>query len=70
MDQKLHLIYFSPTGTTRKIVAAIAAGFTAQHVEHYNLTRDITPRHKQLYDGVAIIGVPVYAGRVPEICLE
>jgi len=70
MDQKLHLIYFSPTGTTRKIIDAIAKGFTQQQIVRYDLTYTAAITHKQLHDGVAIIGVPVYAGRVPEICLE
>jgi len=70
MDQQLHLIYFSPTGTTRKIIEAIAKGFTQQQIVRYDLTRTTAITHKQLHDGIAIIGVPVYAGRVPKICLE
>ncbi len=70
MHQKLHLIYFSPTGTTRRVIDAIAEGFSSQQIERYDLTRTHIPPQKQLCDGVAILGVPVYAGRVPKLCLD
>lgn len=66
----LQLIYFSPTETTRKIVAAIASGFSAEQVNSYDLTLVREAEGKQFQDGVAIIGIPVYAGRVPEVCLQ
>lgn len=64
----LRLIYFSPTGTTRTVLEAIAEGFVTQRIEHYDLTR-ATQRSAHFREGVAIIGIPVYAGRVPEVCL-
>ncbi|PLX97358.1 MAG: FeS-binding protein [Desulfuromonas sp.] len=70
MTSKLHLIYFSPTATTRKIVTAIAEGFGAPDVERHDLTRQKQGPTLKLTEGVAIIGVPVYAGRVPLVCLE
>lgn len=70
MISKTRLIYFSPTRTTRKIVEQIAAGLNSGEVEHYDLTRMPAGLDMQLVDGVAIIGVPVYAGRVPEIFLK
>ena len=66
----LHLISFSPTGTTRKIVETIAAGFAAEQIERYDLTRMAEPPELQLDEGCAVIGIPVYAGRVPEVCLQ
>ena len=66
----LHLIYFSPTGTTHKIVEEIALGMAPQAVEVHDLTLNPTGINTRLTDGVAVIGVPVYAGRVPEICLQ
>lgn len=65
-----HLVYFSPTGTTRKIAEAIAQGFCAEKVVHYDLTTADVRCEGVLTDGVAIIGIPVYAGRVPELCLR
>lgn len=70
MPQKLHLIYFSPTGTTRKTVEQIAAGMEPVQVESHDLTLLTTGLEQQFTDGLAIIGIPVYAGRVPEICLK
>lgn len=62
----VNLVYFSPTGTTRKIVRALASGIHAPVTE-----MDLTPPHAgeqpviKLDQALTIIGVPVYAGRVP-----
>ncbi len=63
----LKLIYFSPTDTTRKLVAAIAQGFPSAQIEQLNLTMpDATARDfAALNDELAIIGMPVYGGRLP-----
>lgn len=66
----LQLIYFSPTATTRKIVAAVASGFAAAQVTSFDLTLAAAPVTEHIQDAVAIIGIPVYAGRVPEVCLQ
>ena len=65
-----HLIYFSPTGTTRKIIDAIAEGLGPEQVYYHDLTYPFEKIEQNIIDGVAVIGVPVYAGRVPEDCLE
>ena len=70
MTDKLHLIYFSPTGTTRRVVERIAAGLKMPAASRYDLTRQFTGIGAHLTDGLAVIGVPVYAGRVPEVCLQ
>ena len=70
MVSKTHLIYFSPTKTTKKIVEQIAAGLNARECEHYDLTRMERGVDMELDDGLAIIGIPVYAGRTPEIVLK
>ena len=61
------LIYFSPTRTTRKIVAGIAQGVCAHKVEHVDLTPPDTALQAlaEVNDDLAIIGAPVYAGRIP-----
>lgn len=64
-----HVIYFSPTGTTRKIVEQVAAGLPSRQVEHHDLTRVEGEFALRLVDGLAIIAVPVYAGRIPDIFL-
>ncbi|MCD4688897.1 MAG: 4Fe-4S binding protein [Desulfuromonadaceae bacterium] len=68
--QTAHLIYFSPTGTTRKVSEAIAQGFGAGKVIHYDVTLPGSKFDTVLTDGVAIIGIPVYAGRVPKLCWQ
>jgi ferredoxin len=65
--KKVKLIYFSPTGTTQKILESIAKGVDVEDVEHFNLTlpegsqRTIPP----FSDELVIIGAPVYGGRLP-----
>jgi ferredoxin len=60
------LIHFSPTGTTRKILEAIAEGMGTPATKRIDITlpssESVTPA---LPAGCAIIGVPVYGGRVP-----
>lgn len=70
MITQTHLIYFSPTKTTKKIVEQIAAGFNAGNTKQYDLTQMEPGLDIELADGLAIIGVPVYAGRIPEIFLK
>ena len=65
--KQLKLIYFSPTGTTQKVLDSIAKGINVENVEHINLTlpegaqQTIPP----LSDELVIIGAPVYGGRLP-----
>ena len=70
MNQTIHLIYFSPTGTTRKTMTAIAQGLGMGKVIHHDLTRVREGIELNLDEGVAVIGFPVYAGRVPEPFLQ
>lgn len=63
----IRLIYFSPTKTTKKIVETIAQGINLNVVKHMNLTsfKIINSKFKELNNELAIIGVPVYSGRIP-----
>lgn len=67
---KVHLIYFSPTGTTRKIIDAVVDGLNPVRVNRYDLTFPFEKAEQHIVDGIAVIGAPVYAGRVPKDCLE
>lgn len=66
------LVYFSPTGTTKKVLQGIARGLDPQTVELI----DVTPpeaRQKPFLasgDDLLVIGVPVYRGRVPPLVSE
>lgn len=65
--KSIRIIYFSPTGTTRKVVEAISRGIGAEKVE----VLDLTPAGNRTYGRLGadveltILGVPVYTGRVP-----
>lgn len=70
--KSLRIIYFSPTGTTRRIVEAVARGVGGHTVDSVDLTftgeRSHTPGDTN--PDLAIIGVPVYTGRVPYQAVE
>ncbi len=60
------LIYFSPTGTTRRIVEAVALGAEIADIERVDLTPpNARTRTVGIHDRPTIIGSPVYAGRLP-----
>jgi ferredoxin len=64
---QVKLIYFSPTGTTQKVLESIAKGINIQDIEDFNLT---LPQGAQqtippFTDELVIIGAPVYGGRLP-----
>jgi len=61
------LIYFSPTGATRKLLESIAKGMMVDDVEHINLTVPEEFQQAKTIDSdeIAIIGAPVYGGRLP-----
>lgn len=77
MNKKISTMYFSPTGTTKKVVFGIAKKISE------NIDREITINNIDFTlpevrnetvsfteEDVVIIGVPVYAGRVPNILLR
>lgn len=63
----LDLIYFSPTRGTQKIIQALTQGIPSGAVHHYDLTAPeaATQPPAEIRTDLAILGVPVYAGRVP-----
>lgn len=70
--QALKLAYFSPTGTTKSIVQAIASGIKQDKVELIDVTR-LDARKKQLQTSrneLLVVAVPVYIGRVPALLAE
>lgn len=68
---KLTQIYFSPTGTTKKIITAISNSINAEEKQHFDLTSPLQREHFEYnthsMDELLILGVPVYEERVPEI---
>lgn len=69
--KKVRLIYFSPTRTSQKVVEAISSGIPGTKQESVDLTYPDSQQGMQLdSDELAIIGVPVYAGRVAASAVE
>ena len=72
--KKVWAVYFSGTGTTEKTVRRIAAGM-AQALDAELAVYDFTTpaaRQRELRFGaeeLVVLGVPVYAGRVPNVLL-
>ena len=63
-------IYFSPTGTTKTIVNEITKYFSRKK-ETYDLLKN--PLQEGILFGsedFVIIGMPVYAGRIPDVCAK
>lgn len=63
-------IYFSPTGTTKTIVGEITRYFSRKK-ETYDLLSN--PSDKEITFGsedFLVVGMPVYAGRIPLVCAE
>jgi ferredoxin len=65
-------LFFSPTGSTRRIVETIAGGTGVPSLTPISLT---TPRDRDSFSGqidgdLLIVGVPVYTGRIPSFVLS
>ena len=75
MYKRVCAVYFSPTGTTKKVVNTISKVLgdkTSLPVEIFDFTLP-KGREKQLIfnkEDVVVIGTPVYAGRVPNVLLK
>ena len=65
---KVHLFYFSPTHTTKKIVESIGKG-TGFPCEIHDLTFscDDIKKYEVKKNELTIVGIPVYGGRTPVI---
>ncbi|MHB8157996.1 MAG: EFR1 family ferrodoxin [Desulfocucumaceae bacterium] len=76
MNKRINSMYFSPTGTTKKIVSEIAKKIPDNIDGQLTIDIDFTlmaVRKETLSftgEDVVIIGVPVYAGRVPNVLLK
>lgn len=66
------LLTFSPTGTTRRIVEHVAQGLGLPGTASFDLTlpREGTDLAQGAAFDVALIGAPVYAGRLPPLMVE
>jgi len=72
---KLALVYFSPTGTTRTVVEAVADVLKTRlsmETTEYDMTLPEARTGKLTFDSDAlvILGLPVYMGRIPDFMEE
>ncbi len=62
--KKITRIFFSPSGTTKKVVDKIAGNFKYEtgicDLLHFNATKDFSDQD------IVIVGMPVFAGRIPK----
>lgn len=58
----IHLIYFSPTHTSAKIVYAIAEGMGATSMSESDVTCESLDMEEYIDDELTIIAAPVYGG--------
>jgi ferredoxin len=68
---KVNLIYYSPTGTSKKVLEGIAKGLGIRKVEQIDLTHAESANNHSISAGeLAIIATPVYGGRVPLVAAQ
>lgn len=73
--KQVKAVYFSPTGTTRKVVTGIAREVARtlrvpMEERDFTLPRGRTAPLAFRADDLVLMGTPVYAGRVPNVLLE
>lgn len=68
---ELKLVYFSPTGITRKVIMEVARTFNLKSVS-FDLTvhKEKKPSLQFKKNDFVLFGIPVYSGRVPKTYLE
>ena len=67
---KITTLYFSATYTTKRVVEAIAKNLSNE-VTTYDITNDSATDEVAIpSDELLVVGVPVYAGRVPAMAVE
>jgi ferredoxin len=67
--QTVKSVYFSPTGTTKKVIQGIVRGINHKKVEMIDITKPGSRNCllKTYEDELLIVAVPVYMGRVPAV---
>lgn len=68
--EKVNTLFFSATGTTEIVVKAAAEGVGVEEVIHHNITKNQSTEEVVLgSNDLLIVGMPVYAGRIPQLAI-
>jgi len=69
---KVKLIYYSPTGTSKKTLEGITKGLGVSIVEHIDLTPPIAASGSHVIPAgeLPVFAIPVYGGRVPSVAAQ
>ncbi len=65
--EKVSKVYFSPSGTTEKIVNEVAKNFNMNRENYDLLSFD---EEKSFSDELVIFGIPVFDGRIPKLACK
>lgn len=70
--EKVNLVYFSPTDTTKTVLKGISDGIGVSAVQHFDLTLPAAESGSaETFDNeLTIFGIPVYGGRVPVTAID
>ena len=69
--KRINTIYFSPTGTTKKVIKSMCSKLGSIDKE-YDITLEKNRKNSIKFNegDLVIFGVPVYSGRVPDLLLD
>ncbi|WP_425445986.1 EFR1 family ferrodoxin [Dethiothermospora halolimnae] len=74
INRKINTLYFSATDTTKKVVMGLANNIYKNMDINRNINFTLPKSREQSVsfdkDDIVIVGVPVYAGRVPNVLLK
>ncbi|WP_195984914.1 EFR1 family ferrodoxin [Clostridium sp. D33t1_170424_F3] len=70
MDGTVYSVYFSPAGTTKQVTERAAAGFPGERRAVALLEQPLKEELRLGENDLLVVGIPVYAGRVPAVCAE
>ena len=68
-NRNVHVIFFSPARSTKKIAEAIGSGISDELIIH-DITQGIHMPINLKSTDIAVIGVPSFSGRVPALAAE
>lgn len=65
---EVELVYFSATGTTRKVIETIGEALQARRNDHNLLLHPFNEDLSIAADHLTVVAMPVYCGRLPDYC--